>query len=692
MPDSQPSQPEASHSQPKPAEDLQPALDETKGGDSPTDISASDVVLAGEATGGAPSFRNSGPPRAPGQPAPLLPPAAQINAPPTVLSPGDRIDDFVVVQILGRGAFGCVYLVRQLSLDRLVALKVSANRGSEGRTMARLEHRHIVQVFSETVDAATNQRLLCMQLVSGIGLEKLIVALHPRSGKEKEGEPTPANWTGRDLLAIIDCNIRVPPVLDPSAFKYREALEQMDAVEAVAWFGGRLAEALDFAHHCEVLHRDIKPANILVDAYGRPLLADFNISSHRSEHPHEEIFGGTFAYMAPEHLRAFNPEDATTVDAVAGPADIYSLGLVLYQMLEGRLAFGMPDRRQGVAQTLRSLEEQRVAPRPQCRTGTPSALKMLERTISRCLAPDPVDRYTSGATLAEQLDGCRRARSIERQMPALPKFAASAARRPLTWLVALHVLPQVVASVINYIYNFTQAVHTEVSEYHGLYVKIAIVYNSITYVTVISLIVIVLRPIWRCWQALEGTGPVSDEQVAIARQKVLRLPIWFASITACGWYIGGLILPPIIYFTFRDPKSHLTDFMLAHCVCGLIALAYSTCGELFVILRVFYPAMWQDLRNFTSISRVELAPMKTWLNVAQFLAGAIPLAAAAYFVVRRSQVEPGGLRETVFVCLTVGLIAMGLAGFYTATTTIQRLHKLIDIMTKRDASPAKTNL
>ena len=183
-----------------------------------------------------------------------------------------------------------------------------------------------------------------MQLVPGIGLEKLIAALHPRSDEEKAERSTrigPAAMCSR----LSTATRRRPPALDPSALKDREALEQMDAVEAVAWFGGRLAEALDFAHRNSVLHRDIKPANILVDSYGRPMLADFNISSHRSEHPHEEIFGGTFAYMSPEHLRAFNPQDDTTIEAVTARSDIYSLGLVLHQMLTGKLAFAMADRR-----------------------------------------------------------------------------------------------------------------------------------------------------------------------------------------------------------------------------------------------------------------------------------------------------------------------------------------------------------
>src|SRR6185503_924491 len=127
---------------------------------------------------------------------------------PMALLPGAKVDDFEIVRLLGRGAFGHVYLARQMTLDRLVALKISANRGSEGRTMARLEHQHIVQVFSEKVDPDFNQRLLCMQLVPGIGLDKLIGMLHSKAGSKEQGAgdkselPTPqsplptSDWTG----------------------------------------------------------------------------------------------------------------------------------------------------------------------------------------------------------------------------------------------------------------------------------------------------------------------------------------------------------------------------------------------------------------------------------------------------------------------------------------------------------------
>lgn len=76
---------------------------------------------------------------------------------------GEAIGEFIVESVLGAGSFGTVYLARQKSLNRAVALKVSPNLGQEARTMATLEHDHIVKVYSETVDPHSNLRLICMQ-------------------------------------------------------------------------------------------------------------------------------------------------------------------------------------------------------------------------------------------------------------------------------------------------------------------------------------------------------------------------------------------------------------------------------------------------------------------------------------------------------------------------------------------------
>jgi hypothetical protein len=119
-----------------------------------------------------------------------------------------QFQDFEVLRVLGEGSFGTVYLARQISLDRQVALKITANRGSEARTLASLEHDHIVQVFSETVDLGRNQRMLCMQYVAGTTLERIISALNERDWHL---------WSGQTVLDAIDSISQYPAVFHPSA-------------------------------------------------------------------------------------------------------------------------------------------------------------------------------------------------------------------------------------------------------------------------------------------------------------------------------------------------------------------------------------------------------------------------------------------------------------------------------------------
>src|SRR5262249_4326106 len=148
-------------------------------------------------TGIAPTFRS------------LVPRAAPKNRssrPSTALPEvGQTYEDFELIRVLGSGSFAKVFLPRQLSLDRQVALKISANRGSEAKTLASLEHDHIVHVFSELVDRQENLRLLCMQYVAGTTLDRIIQHLRQRN---------PSTWSGRAILEAIDDLSAVPPTLD----------------------------------------------------------------------------------------------------------------------------------------------------------------------------------------------------------------------------------------------------------------------------------------------------------------------------------------------------------------------------------------------------------------------------------------------------------------------------------------------
>src|SRR5207237_4154266 len=110
-------------------------------------------------------------------------------------------------------------------------------------------------------------------------------------------------------------------------------------IRAAAWLVAQLAQGLQHAHERGVLHRDIKPSNILVAADGQPLLLDFNLAQDQHVDPTQATLGGTVAYMAPEHLRALSARSAALARQVDERSDIYSLGMVLYEMLAGPRPF-----------------------------------------------------------------------------------------------------------------------------------------------------------------------------------------------------------------------------------------------------------------------------------------------------------------------------------------------------------------
>jgi serine/threonine protein kinase len=573
------------------------------------------------------------------------------------LAPGDCLDDYEIVRTLGEGSFARVYLARQVSLDRRVALKVSADQGGEARTMAALEHSHVVQVFGEAVVAVRGLRLVCMQFVPGLTLEHVIAELALRP---------PERWTGRTVLEILDASSAEAPALDPGALHDREALAASDFTEAVCWLGARLADALAYAHRRGVLHLDVKPANILLNQYGRPFLADFNIARDGRKGTACERFGGTLPYMAPEHLRAFDPADTTPADAVDHRADVYALGLVLFELLAGRRAFRDDGDGSGAGSAPAELAAKRVAV-PSVREARPQAPEALDRVLRRCLDPSPDRRYGSAGELAEALEGCRQLRRVENATPRPGAWGRLVVAYPLAALIVLSLLPHFLGSAVNITYNRLSIVGELSPGQQGCFLRLVVAYNAVVYPVCVGLLCRLVVPVFRTWRRLRRAEPVPDEQITRARRDALRLPLWATVLSCAGWLPGGFFFPAALSL-LAGPlgAADFGHFLISFTVAGLIAMAYSFFGVEYVVLCALYPRLWADARHLKASAEEELRGRDGRLRFFQFLAGLVPVSGAALLVCSGPEQLTVSYRLLVTALLGLGLAGLGVAVLVSA--------------------------
>lgn len=302
--------------------------------------------------------------------------------------PGAQLGDFEIVSLVGRGSYGRVYLARDVTLNRHVALKVSRTLGSEGQVLARLSHSNIVRVYREQI--VGQKKLLAMQFVVGRTLADWIQA---------RASDDAARWTFGDLVSWVG------QVDQPDGVQRETGLQdlpnELASIPASVHLALGVAEALHHAHQRGVLHRDVKPSNILLDALGHPLLTDFNVAALRDE-SQDEQFGGTLAYMSPEHLKAMDaslPGDAGAVDV---RSDIYSLGVVLYELLTGRKYWGQLSPGNDCLVVTQILA-QRMSSGPDVSACLSRFTPSLASIITSCLAPLPRNRYQSAGELIQDL-------------------------------------------------------------------------------------------------------------------------------------------------------------------------------------------------------------------------------------------------------------------------------------------------
>lgn len=337
----------------------------------------------------------------------LLSRAAGIAPPkPDFPEVGERFEEFSLHSQIGKGGYSRVFLASDRSLGgKRVVLKVSIDRGQEAETQGALDHPHIVPVNSVVYQPDRSLRGLSMPYRPGLPLDEVIRRVRGRAALPSSAIviwDALVEGIGADEAAVQAEFADALPA-GPVGDGWRGFPTRGTFAQGAAWIGMIIARALAYAHDRRTYHRDVKPGNVLLTMQHGPQLLDFNLaqSPHAPREAQSAIQGGTLPYMAPEQIEAFlNPDRWADVGAAA---DIYSLGLVLRELLTGQ-ALDVPDSKLPPPRALRDLLDRRLILPVEIRRHLPQASHALEAIVRKCLRHDPADRYRNAKDLADDLE------------------------------------------------------------------------------------------------------------------------------------------------------------------------------------------------------------------------------------------------------------------------------------------------
>ncbi|HLA45518.1 MAG TPA: protein kinase, partial [Aggregatilineales bacterium] len=306
---------------------------------------------------------------------------------------------YEIIDRLGRGGMAEVYRAYHAQLDRYVAIKLlhpflaedaefKERFEREAKNIASLRHPHIVQVFDFDFDEAGDSYYMVMELIEGSTLKDLLFEL---------------SSTGQ--LLAFERSIQIT----------RES-----------------AQALAYAHRNSMIHRDVKPANLMIDERdNRVVLTDFGIAKivNSSQFTASGGMVGTPAYMSPEQGMGESGDERS---------DLYSLGVIMYQMITARLPF---DAETPLGIILKHLNE----PLPPPREINPNIPEWLDAVVRKTLEKEPDDRFSTSDEFVAALDAGERGERINFDAPSIavdtPVLRSQAGRQPAPETLPLSPFP-----------------------------------------------------------------------------------------------------------------------------------------------------------------------------------------------------------------------------------------------------------
>lgn len=524
--------------------------------------------------------------------------------------PGQTVDDFQLLTELGHGAFAQVFLARQVSMERLVALKISKHTGSEPQTLAQLDHTHVVRVFDQRVSGSPHARLLYMEVVPGGTLFDVVRRVRGTPQKQR---------TGQLLLNVVDEHLGMSGAARPEGSSHRQWLAETAWPMVVCRLGAQLAEGLAYAHSRGVMHRDIKPANVLLSPEGLPKLADFNVSYNggRADEDPAEAFGGSLAYMSPEQLQACHPVLGGSPQLVREQSDVYSLGVVLWELLCGlRPIDDGPSEGGSLAQIQRMIDRRHYADFHElCKALPPDCPESLRQVLEKCLAPRRSERYQTAAEVAHALRLCLNPgtwKLLQEPRSFVTRFMLA---WPIITVVAAGLLPNILAGAFNLYYNYYR-IDLLGEDIPGLRERFDAVQWWVNRIAFPLGALIGIWAVKRVARQLDRNKPAESRE---GGHHVLFFGWFISRLTLVLWTVSGLVFPIAMNLgqEVGNTFGFYSHFFMSLAICGIAAAVFPYFLLTALAVRVYFPAIirngvvpgprWHDLKKLRKLNLLHLA-------------------------------------------------------------------------------------